>query len=292
MQESISFPGGIVMSYSTGDFPVMADGRTVGRVNIIQNGQLLVFDCTCNYRSHDVVRLAAVCSGKYVPLGITMPYDDRPDSNADAAARTGNLHLRKSFTKNALIAIGYHDPVSFHLIRPGAVYTETEESSSESAIEETSFRNAASSAPEKEPEVVLPTDEAETIVYNDFPDPIDYAYDFEPEPYANIVYSEPAEQAHEPGPVSDALVVVPSALSSWTKIPNPGILFDDHSIQETCEGLSNALIMEQDEYVLLAVPVLATEPFPMMPVFCFGRSGDIDDQEYIIFKIKNRNLTL
>ena len=253
------------MSYMTGDFPVTADDSVVGRVNIAQIGLKLVFDCACDYSTHDILRLAAVCLDKYVPLGVMVP-------------EAGILRTKKSFTKNALMSAGYQDPVSFHLIKPGDVY----------------------SAPEaKEP--VPPEPIPEPIVYNDFPDPEDYVFD-----YDENGESTPALQSEEPvpdspdtdtaaplpEPAADTDNTVPETVDGWMSFATPGILFDDQTIQEACEGLTNTLITERDGHVLLAVPVLPTEPFPLMPVFCFGSSGQVGGQEYIIFKIKNGSLSL
>lgn len=277
------------MSYRTGSFPVMADGRNVGKVTIEQNGQLFVFNCTCNLKSNDILRLAAVCDGKYTPLGVMAP-------------EAGVLHLKKSFTKNALTSIGYHDAAAYHLIRPGEIYSETEE--------------AEPAAAEAEPEVI-PADVQEPIEYNDFPDPVEYEYEFEPERVEVAGYSEPAGKAQtpepepvwqhqepaiqlpyiepaapQPEPAAVSAEMTPSAVSGWMNITNPGSLFYDPSIQEYCQDVSNALISEQEGHVLLAIPVSPTEPFPLMPVFCFGSSGIIGGLDYIIFKIRDGNLAL
>ncbi len=254
------------MSYGTGSFPVTADGAVAGRVTITQNGLMLVFDCTCAYSTRDILRLAAVCRGKYIPLGVMMPQSGRPEA--------GNLHTKKSFSKNALISAGYEDTELFHLIRPDDVYSEPEAAEPEPEVQAGGVLN---SEPE-EPACDLPSQDSGSIVYNDFPDPTDYGYncsnDTEPVPP-----EEPADTAYE-------------TVDGWTRMPDPGILFADLSIQESCRGVSNALITEGDGYLQLAVPVIPTEPFPLMPVFCFGSSGQAGGQDCIIFKIKNGNLIL
>ena len=267
------------MSYRTGDFPVTADGAVVGRVTIAQDGLLTVFSCICEYRTGDILRLAAVCRGKYVPLGVMMP-------------EAGLLRTKKSFTKNALTNAGYEDTESFHLIRPGDVYLEP--------------------AP--------PEQDGRPGVYDDYPDPETYDFDYggdNPEPAADTqdISSAPdgtgcgqeaAPSGREPAPEELAPDTEPAASQTpdepagsaletadgWLPLPNPGILFEDKCIQEACRDIKNALVRERDGYLLLAVPVLATEPFPLMPVFCFGTSGQAGGQDCIIFKIKNGYLML
>lgn len=297
------------MPQITGSFPVMADGNNIGTVNIELNGLMTVFDCVCHFKSHDVLRLAAVCDGRYVPLGVMVP-------------EKTSLRLKKSFSKNALNAAGYTEPVAFHLIKQGDVYSgsqeilpmssqfeQTDEMPLEPvsqdtqpeytpAIKESSpgeietahvytsepgadahpasavFEKEPEAIPiEEEPEMALQAAETEPIVYNDFPEPTEYINDFEPE-----IKTYPADPEQTP--------------SGWTYIPDPRILFNDDSVKEACHGVSGAYITEQDDCILLAVPVLPNEPFPMMPVFCFGYSGEIGGQEYIVFKIKNGNLIL
>jgi hypothetical protein len=240
------------MSPVNGNFSVVADGKNVGSVHIEQNGLMTVFNCACSYKSNDVLRLAAVCGGHYVPLGVMAP---------DA----GVLRLKKSYSKNALISVGYNDPTAYHLIRAGEVYT-----------------GAPASAPENNETA------SEEVVYNDFPDPTDYYY--EPEPEAEPVprASEAVPQTAQVNPSGK----MPNAEGGWVHIANPCVLFSDLGAQESCEGVSNALTMERDGYVLLAVPVSPNEPFPMMPVFCFGSSGEVSGQDCVIFKIRNGNLTL
>ncbi|NLA86101.1 MAG: hypothetical protein GX847_02220 [Clostridiales bacterium] len=254
------------MSYGTGSFPVTADGTVVGSVTITQNGLMLVFDCSCAYSTRDILRLAAVCRGKYIPLGVMMPQSGRPEE--------GNLHTKKSFTKNALLSAGYEDTELFYLIRPDDVYSEPEADEPEPEIQ---VEDAPDVEPE-EPPCDLPAQDNAPIVYNDFPDPADYSYN-----YSN---------AAEPAPPEEPEDTAYETADGWTRMPNPGILFSDMGIQESCQDVSNALISEGDGYLQLAVPVIPTEPFPLMPVFCFGSSGQAGGQDCIIFKIKNGNLIL
>lgn len=293
------------MSFMTGSFPVTADGAAVGRVSISKNGLLLVFDCTCSHNSRDILRLAAVCRGKYVPLGVMAP-------------EAGFLRLKKSYTKNALQSAGYEDTGLFHLIRPDDVCPEP--GTAEPALPVMPAESIDMPAVLTAEEGALPEQTDQPVVYNDFPDPEAYDFDYcdddsepaldtqaaaseldtsgfgpesdayshAPEPEAHIPETAPAD----PQPAAEPAGTAQETADGWIPLPNPGILFEDESIQEACEGIKNALITERDGDILLAVPVLPTEPFPLMPVFCFGSSGQAGGRECLIFKVRNGNLIL
>jgi hypothetical protein len=93
-------------------------------------------------------------------------------------------------------------------------------------------------------------------------------------------------------PVNEDAQEEPEADGGWAPIPNPGIMFSDLNLTESCENVTGALLSSQDGCDLLAVPISPEEPFPLMAIFCFGSSGSIGGREYIIFKIKDGNLTL
>jgi hypothetical protein len=101
------------MSITTGEFTVFAGSRRAGTVSISQNGLMTAFDCACTSASREILRLAAVCAGRYIPLGVMIP-GDRPDV----------LRFTKSFSKNTLASMGYDNATAYHLIRSGDVYTE------------------------------------------------------------------------------------------------------------------------------------------------------------------------
>ncbi len=81
-------------------------------------------------------------------------------------------------------------------------------------------------------------------------------------------------------------------LEGWSPTDNPSALFGDPDFAGICRGVKDALTKPSGDLTLLAVPSSKDEPFPMMPVFCFGDSGRIAGREYIIFKIKNGKLAL
>jgi hypothetical protein len=126
--------------------------------------------------------------------------------------------------------------------------------------------------------------------------------------------TEPSENAAADGPAPDAVLPEPAAsepgaeapdgslpapdlelpgTSDWRPAGNPAALFfEDRDIARSCEGVTDALVSARAGLVLLAVPISPGEPFPMMPVFCFGTPWKIGGRDYIVFRIKDGCLTL
>lgn len=272
------------MSITTGNLPVYADGRSVGTVTVSQNGLMTVFDCACFFNSGDILRLAAVCAGRYVPLGVVMP-EDRPDT----------LRFNKSFSKNTLASMGYDDPLSYHLIRPGEVYTAPSAepsaavlSPAEPAEEQqlSPVSPAASSAP---PMPGLSADEAPIPSQ-----PQDTASDEVTEELLAALLEMTLKNRAETSGAAEASAPAyePPPDDVWYPAENPASLFDDPEIAKSCENVMGALAKTEDDTLLLAVPVSPDEPFSMMPVFCFGSPRQIDGMDYIVFKIKDGYLAL
>ena len=84
----------------------------------------------------------------------------------------------------------------------------------------------------------------------------------------------------------------PLPSGGWSPIKDPSVLFSDPDIATACKSARGTLVKTADSATLLAVPVKNDEPFPMMPVFCFGEPETIDGGEYLIFNIKNGALSL
>jgi hypothetical protein len=97
------------MNYFEGTFKVSMAGTPVGEVSLTQEGLMTVVSCVCIQPCDDVLRLAAVCNGKYVPVGVMMPERD-------------TLRLCKKFSRNTLALIGLEYTEEWHLIRAGDVY--------------------------------------------------------------------------------------------------------------------------------------------------------------------------
>lgn len=292
------------MSKLLGDFPVYAHGRPVGTVTITQDGLMTVFDCACDYESREVLRLAAVTGGKAVSLGVLAP-------------AAGVLRLRRRLSKNALASLGYSKADAFQLMRQEEILR----SQAKSARPEPGGAEEHSAGAET---ASGPVNDA------DRPDPPDAPAEHNPAPQA--VPNNPAPAAPEPdtaadGTISDQTHSIPGAPDDpaarmrfmieqllkpsdpaeqqlrespaavqppggWSEAPNPEELFNDPGVAAACGGVTGALLSSRDGYQLLAVPISPEEPFPMMSVFCFGSPEEIGGRTYVVFKIRDGNLTL
>ena len=76
----------------------------------------------------------------------------------------------------------------------------------------------------------------------------------------------------------------------WSPEPNPQRFFTDDTIVAACRQIRGAYSMESGGAVRLAVPVSSNEPFPAMPIFCFGEYARINDGDYIVFTVKDGKL--
>lgn len=207
-----------------GRYPVIFQNTPVGHVTVAQQGLLTVFDCSCTCDCREVLRLAAVCGGHFVPLGVLIPEAD-------------GLHCKKSFSKSALQSLGFGEPDAYRLIRQGEVYI-----------------------PAVEPTVDMPP-ELES------------------------------SSAEEPPPQA---ITVPQAVDAdgWIHVSTPGVLFNDAGLAAACSNVHGALLTAREGYEYLAVPLSLEEPFPLMSIFCFGTPSELRGRSYLIFKIKDGNLTL
>ena len=84
---------------------------------------------------------------------------------------------------------------------------------------------------------------------------------------------------------------LPRAAGGWRIERDPGQLFADPELTEACQNVIEALVREAEGIKYLAIPIGRNIPFPMMPIFCFGESEEIDGRAYIVFKIKDGQLS-
>ena len=78
--------------------------------------------------------------------------------------------------------------------------------------------------------------------------------------------------------------------AEWVDDYEPWLLFEDEELKSACLGLKGALKQNCFDCTKLAVPVSTSEPFPMMPVFCFGEAQFINGRQYVVFVLKNGQL--
>ncbi len=76
----------------------------------------------------------------------------------------------------------------------------------------------------------------------------------------------------------------------WEPEHFPELLFTEEEITHVLTGVSGSLKLKYKGFIFLAIPLLPNEPFPAMPIFCFGETANIGGEEYIVFKIKNGKL--
>ena len=81
-----------------------------------------------------------------------------------------------------------------------------------------------------------------------------------------------------------------SGTGAWQCEYEPWSIFTDEEIQLACRGLNGALRRSCGDTEELAIPVSPNEPFPMMPVFCYGDIAEINGRQYVVFTVKGGKL--
>ena len=96
-----------------GRFDVTRGGLTLGVAELSENGLLLDVYYVGNAPDNaNVYRLAAVCDGRYVILGVPVP------------DKSGALILKKSLSKAKKCELGFEAPTAFELVLPGENYSD------------------------------------------------------------------------------------------------------------------------------------------------------------------------
>jgi len=78
----------------------------------------------------------------------------------------------------------------------------------------------------------------------------------------------------------------------WIPEARPESLFTDGDIADACRGAEGVLTRAAGGDTLIAVPFSHTEPFSMMPIFCFGRIKRIGERDYAVFRIRNGQIVM
>ena len=78
-----------------------------------------------------------------------------------------------------------------------------------------------------------------------------------------------------------------SSPATWAPEPQPWRLFADEDIIASCKQIKGALTKFEKDTAYLAVPINTKEPFPPMPIFCFGTLEKINGSDYIVFTMKD-----
>lgn len=75
--------------------------------------------------------------------------------------------------------------------------------------------------------------------------------------------------------------------TGWLAEREPWKLFSREDISDSCRAIKGALVKFDGDTSYLAVPISSSEPFPPMPIFCFGTMESIEGRDYIVFTMKN-----
>ena len=175
-----------------------------------------------------------------------------------AAPESGRLKLKKSFSKIALAAMGLEPDFGFFLILRDEAYAGGN-------VHEDISENTPAEILENIPEEIPESNDGKAF--------------------------ESQEDVIESGDC-EIKSIDSNGVGGWRPIQEPSALFDDSDLANACRGVRGSLTMEADGITLLAIPVTPTEPFPLMPVFCFGDPVMIGGSEYVVFKSKNGNFVI
>ena len=244
-----------ILNDITGQYAVMYSDEQAGTLNVARNGLMTVFSCICSFVSADVLRLYCLCGVSIVPIGVMTPCSK-------------NLTLSKAFTRNDLLRMGLSDINAVFLSKDGTLPPPLEKSSDNSApaaIEPSAEISADKTAFD---------DPAESESSKRFGDRADVS--------DNIISHC---GAHE-----DDCTDIPNAHekpAEWVPEPEPWRLFSDADISESCRKVKGAYVRFDGDTSYLAVPISSNEPFPPMPIFCFGSPEKINGADYVVFTMKN-----
>lgn len=245
-----------------GVYDVTYNGKMCGSLTVAQEGIRTTFTLTAD-GCEGVMRLLCACGEKYIPIGIPAPDDNI-------------LTLKKTFSKNALEEKGLSSIDGCILLPIG---------------EKIPVHDSGESAPE--PDNGLPY-ENDTDMEQDTECNEEKSDDILP--YENDtgikLNSESSEQSeanidtavlYENTSESDII----KSVSGWTPEAEPWRLFSDGVLSEQCRGISGAMILQEDNAILLALPFSLSKPFPLISEFRMGTMARLNDREYVIFRIEN-----
>jgi hypothetical protein len=106
---------------------------------------------------------------------------------------------------------------------------------------------------------------------------------------AEIGKSEPA--ASKPAAVR-AQPAKAEASARWEPCPEPSVFFSDPELKYCCSGARNVLVQRLPDRTHLAFPFTVDRPFGFVAPFCVGEPSYINGSCYLVFTIKNGELTV
>lgn len=248
-----------------GKYSVKYGGEEAGTLTISQKGLMTVFECQCNYRTDELLKLAIRSDDGLKTIGTMIP-------------EGGKFKLHKKFSKNNL------KQLSLNGIEDVLLLTEEELAMPlDMPIFVQKAGDKGEDKAEEEAEADADADVVLNLGRNTTPE---QKIKEEPErekkreiiPEANELADCAVERAIERKPI-------------WRPSEKPQNLFKDDDLRKA--DIVGALEKSLDNgRMLLAIPFETGEPFPLMPIFCFGQSMNIEGRNYLVFCLKDGELYL
>jgi hypothetical protein len=309
-------------------YKVTRAGAAVGEASVYAEGLRTVIEARCAPSGGGVLRLAAVCGGEYITLGV-------------AAPSGGELTFRKAYSKNALRELGFTEPEYFALVKSGEVAARPPLGA---AIAELLPEAVGAAVGVFAPQPVARLTEAvaerivaaggelaakiaDTVPHRSTPpEPVapelppepETAAETESQPLPEIIaepeiielaaapqllpepaYDPPAPELPERENESAVTGYAPPETEAetpepggWSRIADPKSLFAASGFAAVTREVRGALTRTDGDVSYLAVPFDADAEFPMMPVFCFGVPETLGGRDYLVFRLKNGILTV
>lgn len=290
----------------TGIHDVYYNNSKCGVLEVTFDGLRTMFVCDSSIVSDILLRLFCLSGGKAVPIGVMVPEKDR-------------LCLRRTFTKSALAAAELYTLEKCVLGQSAAdVFAQLEIPDFHEQSRKKALMHDAPSEHVQDVNRSLPyafpiqatndrfpvreSDVAGSSGNSIIPKPAPHDPPFKYAPNTAGLETRSAVKPIPSGQLfgasksrNDPHPFLPSIKNNmpaeeWRPEPAAHELFRDTDIADVCRGLKGALRKEQGGKTLLAVPCRGDEPFPMMPVFCFGSCEMIEGEQYVVFGITDGKL--
>jgi len=302
-----------------GEYIVEYNSAKVGLLTVSEHGLMARFTCQCVVATAEVLRLAILSGDRYIPLGVLLPEGDKLHFAKQFSKN--DLRMKGLSSIDGCRLVTSRDTLTAEP-RPMPIPEPMPEPTPEpEPIPEPIPAPEPEPIPPPEPEPIpqpalTPESELPPTPVGD--GVLDVPPDLEPDPnpfpepewesieelddrkaiytHAAIITADPPSVADEnpddidPYPVIAALAPEPEPMPTapWTAHPDPGLLFLDPDLIAACANISGAMTRPcGNDCIALAVPFESGKPFPLMPVFCFGKAEEVNGRSHLVFQIKN-----
>ena len=283
-----------------GEYTVEYAASKVGSLTVSSEGLKAKFAAACVVATGEILRLAILTGDRYVALGVMLPDGDKlrfskKFSSHDLKSRgitsiegcrlVSNLEdisVPKTVPRIAPEPLSPEEPVPDMKREPVLL---PESKPEPLFLPKPSPREGPPPLPDTAPEQILlpePRQKAEPVQ--------------EPEALRSWKAVQQAEKPPDSAahPISEEDVVdvspYPEPPSKWTPQRDITALFSNQDMVAASQSVQDALTRPGTDWTELAIPFEAGNPFPLMPIFCFGKSLLIDGRPHLVFRIKNGNL--